>query len=204
MIATLDAPAAVPVTMPTGLTLEEFYPWSQSEEAHYELVEGEVISKPMSARAFYVASTLNEIFVEWVRRTRAGKWFPESDFRYLPRARRTVRKPDAAFISNARMADYDLEDAYINVSPDLAVEIISPSDKFYDVDRKLAEFFEAGVRRAWIINPDVPSVRVHRSFEDVTILRPGDELVDEEVLPGFRCPVDALFVRPGAAAQPPV
>ena len=71
MTATLDAPATVSV--PTGMTLEEFYPWSQRDDAHYELVEGEVITKPMSARAFYVASTLNEIFVEWVQRTRTGK-----------------------------------------------------------------------------------------------------------------------------------
>ena len=85
----------------------------------------------------------------------------------------------------------------------MAVEVISPSDIFYDVDRKLVEFFEAGVRRAWIINPDTVSVRVHRSFEDVTVLRPGDELVDEEVLPGFCCPVDALFVRPGPPPRPP-
>lgn len=195
MIATLDAPAEASVS--TGLTLEEFYPWSEREDARYELVEGQLVIKPVSFRTSLVAANLNVAFVLWAERTGAGMWFPESPFRSLPSSRRTVRKPDGAFLSNERLIGSDWEDAYINVAPDLTVEVISPNDKFYDVDRKLAEYFEAGVRRAWIINPDVPSVRVHRSFEDVTILRPGDELMDEEVLPGFRCPVAALFVRPG-------
>lgn len=203
MIATLDADAPATTAAKSLWTLEEYA--ARPEELFYhELVDGELVQRPMSALAHLVVNNLSEFMIPWAVHTRRGKFFTEADFRYLPRARRTVRRPDGAFITQARLEAYPWGNAFLELVPDLAVEVISPSDIFYDVDRKLAEFFEAGVRRAWIINPDVPSVRVHRSFEDVTILRPGDELVDEEVLPGFRCSVDALFVRPGQPQPPAV
>ncbi len=194
MIATLDSPTRV---LPDSeLTIEEFAALP-TWEAVYELVDGRLLEKPMSAFAGLVIFNLSEEFSAWRRRTDAGLFFVEQKFQYLPHHPRTVRVPDGAFISGTRLMGYRWEQSFLRVAPDLAVEVVSPSDIFYDVDRKLAEFFEAGVRRAWIINPDTASVRVHRSFADVTILRPGDELVDEEVLPGFRCPVAALFLRPG-------
>lgn len=196
MIATFDTDAPVAPAPKTSWTLEEYA--ARPEELFYhELVDGRLVEKPMSALAQLVLSNLGDHLIPWSARYQTGKFFTEAEFQYLPNRPRTVRIPDGAFISSLRMAGYRWEDSFIQLVPDLAVEIISPSDVFYDVDCKLAEFFEAGVRRAWIVNPDLPSVRVHRSFTDVTILRPGDELVDEEVLPGFRCPVAALFVRPG-------
>ena len=203
MIATFDTDVPAAPAPKTSWTLEEYA--ARPEELFYhELVDGQLVEKPMSDISLLVINNLSKVMIPWVLRTGAGEFFGETPSRYLPRRPRTVRIPDGAFISRARIDAYQWGNAFLELAPDLAVEIISPSDIFYDVDRKLAEFFEAGVRRAWVINPDVPSVRVHRSFEDVIILRPGDELVDEEVLPGFRCPVDALFVRPGTAARPPV
>lgn len=200
MIAPLDSP--IHLAVDAEFTLEEFAALPTGE-THYELVDGRLLEKPMSDLAALVITNLGDEIAAWRRRTGAGIFFIEQKFQYLPQHPRTVRVPDGAFISGTRLTGYRWGHSFLKVAPDLAVEVISPSDIFYDVDRKLAEFFEAGVRRAWIINPDIPSVRVHRSFEEVTILRPGDELVDEEVLPGFRCPVDALFVRPGQQSPPP-
>lgn len=201
MIVTLEAPSATHrPTVAGGMTPEEFALLPR-DDGYQELVDGIVIRKPMSKLAHLVASNLIRILVPWAERTGAGSYFPETEFRYLP-GRRTVRKPDGAFFRRDRFAGETWEGAFLTLAPDLTIEIISPSDVFYDVDRKLAEFFEAGVRRVWIINPDVPSVRVHRAFTDVTVLRPGDELVDEEILPGFRCPVAAVFARPGQDVAP--
>lgn len=200
MIATLDADAPVTTASKSLWTLEE-YAARPKELYYHELVEGELVQKPMGAFAHLVISNLGQYVVPWAVRTGAGQFFTEAEFQYLPNRPRTVRIPDGVFLTSSRMMAYSWEDSFVRLVPDLAVEVVSPSDIFYDVDRKLAEFFEAGIPRVWIVNPDVPSVRVHRSFEDVVILRPGDELTDEEVLPGFRCPVATLFVRPG---QPPV
>ena len=78
-------------------------------------------------------------------------------------------------------------------APDLAVEVVSPSDCLADVHGKIAEYFAAGVRLVWLVEPAARVVYVYRSPHDVQVIGEGGELTGGDVTPGFRCPVRRLF-----------
>jgi Uma2 family endonuclease len=86
-----------------------------------------------------------------------------------------------------------MESGFIKVPPDLAVEVLSPNDLAYEVDRKVAEYFSAGVRLIWIVNPETRSVTIYRPDGTASKLNDRDTLEGEDVLPGFRCPVRDFF-----------
>jgi Uma2 family endonuclease len=71
--------------------------------------------------------------------------------------------------------------------------VVSPHDLVWEIDEKVAQWLAAGVRLVWVVHPRVSAVHVYRAGGAVSWLRAEDELSGEEVLPGFRCRVDALF-----------
>jgi Uma2 family endonuclease len=72
---------------------------------------------------------------------------------------------------------------------------ISPGDTYSEVEEKVEDWLNAGVRTVWVVNPRRLSVTVYRSLTDVTRLSEGDELDGGEVVPGFRCKVSGIFVE---------
>jgi Uma2 family endonuclease len=80
------------------------------------------------------------------------------------------------------------------------VEVTSPTDEVYDLEEKIEEYLRAGVRLIWVIHPEVRAIPVIRADGSGLRLRPGGELSGEDVIPGFRCPVDALFPAAHPAA----
>jgi Uma2 family endonuclease len=85
---------------------------------------------------------------------------------------------------------------YDDIPPDLVVEVLSPRDIATELDQKVEEFLRAGVRLVWVVNPDTRTVRIHRLDGSISGLHETDELSGEDVLPGFACPVAALFEMP--------
>ncbi|HXO30187.1 MAG TPA: Uma2 family endonuclease [Thermoanaerobaculia bacterium] len=109
----------------------------------------------------------------------------------------TVRGPDVAFVSFERMAGQVAPDTFLQFAPDLAVEVISPSQRPKQIREKVQDWFAGGARRVWLFYPRTCNVYVLRSPTDVQILGPGDTLTGEDLLPGFSCPVAAFFEPPG-------
>src|SRR5205807_3794824 len=107
-----------------------------------------------------------------------------------------VRRPDVAFIAAQRLSNYQWGQGHFNIAPDLAVEVVSPNDEVYELDRKIRDYFRAGVRHVWVINPEQETVRIHRGPGDLVELVGDGELLDEVVLPGFRCRLPAVFAKP--------
>ena len=105
----------------------------------------------------------------------------------------TVRAPDVLFLSHERDALRTRRDGFLEVAPDLVVEILSPTDRPDAVRRKLDEYFAAGVRLAWVIDPATRTVRVHRPSGDVRSATAGEVIAGDDVLPGFVLPVDEVF-----------
>lgn len=101
----------------------------------------------------------------------------------------TVRAPDVLFLSHERDALRTRRDGFLEVAPDLVVEILSPTDRPEAVRRKLDEYFAAGVRMAWVIDPAPRAVRVHRPGGGVRSVAAGGVIAGEDVLPGFELPV---------------
>ena len=105
----------------------------------------------------------------------------------------TVRAPDVSFVSISRLALNDIPDGYIDLAPDLVVEVVSPNDRRRQVSEKVEEWLNAGVRLVWVLYPATRSAIVYRSLNDVTHLAAGDFLDGEEVVPGFTCRLAELF-----------
>jgi Uma2 family endonuclease len=105
----------------------------------------------------------------------------------------TVRGPDVSFVSAARLGPGQIPKAFFTGGPDLAVEILSPSDSPVEVQEKVADYLRAGARLVWIVNPDPGSITVHHPSRSPQVLSCPDLLDGEDVVPGFQCPVSELF-----------
>jgi Uma2 family endonuclease len=161
----------------------------------YEIVDGQKVEKPpMGQFQILIAGLLDQILGGFVRANRLGRVAPEFLFRIDSKGK-NKRSPDVAFISYARLPrdlKVDERDGF-DVAPELAIEVISPSNKASQVTRKIREYFEAGVLRVWVVYPADRLVYVYESPKKVTILGEGDELEGGDILPGFKLSLVELF-----------
>jgi len=104
----------------------------------------------------------------------------------------TVRVPDVSFVS-AQRAPSGKARGFYEGAPDLAVEIISPTDRPGEVKAKAQDWLEAGCRMVWVVDPDARTVAVYRGRAKAVILRESDTLSGGDVLPGFSLPVAEIF-----------
>ena len=107
---------------------------------------------------------------------------------------RLVRIPDVTFISWDQIPSGEFPTAPIpSLFPDLAVEVLSESNTTAEIDRKLSEYFAAGCRLAWIVDPKTNTADVYTSPADCQHLRANQSLDGSDVLPGFKLPLKELF-----------
>jgi Uma2 family endonuclease len=112
-----------------------------------------------------------------------------------------VRVPDVSFVSWDRFPNRELPAEPISdMPPDLAVEILSAGNTPGEMDRKLRDFFAAGVRLVWYVDPAPRAVRVYTSVTEVQVLGESDTLDGDVVLPGFQLSIREWFDR-GVAAK---
>lgn len=168
----------------------------------YELVDGELVERDMSGLSSEVARKLAGRAGMFADEQGLGHTFgPDCGYQCFPFDPGRVRGPDASFIRADRISAEELESGHISVAPDLAVEVISPNDQAFELNRKIEEYLRAGVRLVWVIDPLSRTVDVYRPQGSDNRLREHDELSGEDVLPGFRCPVRELFpIRPSQPA----
>lgn len=160
----------------------------------YELVDGELVEKePMGMEAAGCAAQLSGLLTVHCNARNAGWVFVEGPFTCYPDDPGKMRRPDVAFVRRGRFPGERPPKGCASVAPDLAVEVVSPNDLQSEVDRKVHEYLQAGVKRVWVVNPDVRTVRIHRPDGTILELREDGELTGEDVLPDFRCPVRSLF-----------
>lgn len=160
-----------------------------------ELVRGEVVRMPPPG-AFHgtFGSNLLEMLAPFVRSRRLGICNSEAGF-LLSRDPDTVRSPDAAFISRARVESIGgIPAGYWPWAPDLAVEILSPTDVISDAEAKAQEYLDAGSSLVWLVNPRRRQVKAFRPQQPSVILNENDELDGGEILPGFRRLVSEIFL----------
>ena len=106
-----------------------------------------------------------------------------------------VRMPDASFVRQERIDAMPDEPGYVQGPPDVAVEVISPSDRYADVEEKVADYLDAGTLAVVVVNPRNRTVRIHRSATDVVLLTESDTLAVDDIIPGWRMPVRDIFRR---------
>lgn len=105
----------------------------------------------------------------------------------------TVRAPDAAFIRKDRIPAGGIPKSFWEIAPDLVAEVVSPFDTAAEIQSKVREWLEAGVRLVWVVYPDSRTVNVIRSPTERVTLSVDDLLEAGDVVPGFSCRVAELF-----------
>lgn len=105
----------------------------------------------------------------------------------------TVRAPDVAFVTRERAETVGDSDEYWPGAPDLAVEVLSPDDRYHEVDEKVAEWLEAGCRMVIVVNPCRRAATIYRSPSDVQLLTADDSIDGGDVVPGWTLPLRHLF-----------
>jgi Uma2 family endonuclease len=105
----------------------------------------------------------------------------------------TVRAPDVAFVARERIPATGIPTTYWHGAPDLAVEVLSPTDVRSEIDEKIEEYLACGVRQVWFVEPLARRVTIHRPAAKPEVLNEGDTLDGAELLPGFRYPLPRLF-----------
>lgn len=105
----------------------------------------------------------------------------------------TVIAADVAFITHERLATVENPDKFAPFAPDLAVEVLSPSNTTREINEKIALYFAAGSRAVWVFNPKRRTAAVYSSPSDVHTLGEDDTLDGGDVLPGFELNLSKLF-----------
>lgn len=105
----------------------------------------------------------------------------------------TVRAPDVAFVSRARVEAIGEIEGFWPEAPDLAVEVISPGDAYADVEEKVFDWMDAGTKMVVVVNPRQRSVTVYKSPTDIFALTEADVLDGGDVVPGFKLAVREIF-----------
>jgi Uma2 family endonuclease len=167
------------------------------DDVRYEVVNGQRVElPPMSAFETVLATVLSYHLCNFAMPKALGRVATETLFR-LSALGDEERRPDVAFVSYdrwprnrrvPRLAAWD-------VVPNLAVEVVSPTNTGDQIVTKIREYFQAGVERVWVIYPAEEQVYVYSSPTQPRVLTRVDELDGETVLPGFRRPIAALFVE---------
>ena len=155
----------------------------------YELVNGRIQVVPTGGRHGWIGARLTH---------RIGNVAPESlaifdsstGFRM---ASGNIRSPDLSLMDVQRLPDGRPPTDFINGAPDLAIEIVSPSENLKDLVQKLFEYFESGSREVWLLFPERKQVYRYTAPLEVEVLRESDVLTGGEILPAFHVRVGELF-----------
>jgi Uma2 family endonuclease len=162
----------------------------------YELVRGELrVMSPSGNEHGAVVVRLTWRLAKHVEENRLGIVFAAETGFVISQNPDTVRAPDIAFVSQARLDVVGEVDGYWPGSPDLAVEVTSPSDSFSNVEEKALGWLAAGSKIVWVVDPKQKNVTVYRSKDDIRVLDWDSELDATELLPGWKTSVAELFLK---------
>ena len=159
----------------------------------YDLIDGELIRMAPAGRPHgRIAMTFGAHLWNFVHPRGLGEVYGAETGFILARNPDVVLGPDVAFLRADRVPPPD-EEGYLALAPDLAVEVISPSERAGQLARKVEKYMAAGVPLLLLVHPRRRTITVHRPGRAPIALREGDEFDGGDVLPGFRLPVAALF-----------
>ena len=177
------------------LSLEGYAALDEPEDEYVtELVRGMVVREPRpgsphARTQFRLAYHLTD----WVRAHGEGEIYGESGF-ILSEDPGTVRGPDVAVVLRSHSWEGE-PGQWIRGAPELAVEVLSPSDTSSGIQQKVLEYLEFGAQLVWIVDPAARTVTVYRPDGSAMLLREEQTLTGEDVLPGFSLELTDLFAR---------
>jgi Uma2 family endonuclease len=159
----------------------------------YELIGGELrMMSPAGGRHGRITLKLARRLGDYVEEHDLGETFAAETGFLLSEDPDTVRAPDVAFVSHARLKHRANDPGYLPLAPDLVAEVVSPGDRSSDVEEKALEWLAAGVLAVLVVDPQTRSIRHYQSVKEIQVHRDG--LVDlGHVIHGFQLDVAELF-----------
>lgn len=175
------------------LTLDQFERLPGEDAWRLELARGRLVREPRpGARHSRLVGRIYRALDAHVRTHALGEAFVEAGF-LLSVDPPTVRGPDVAFLSTDRIGGAEAPVGFWTMSPDLAVEVLSPSNSAIEIQEKVLDYLAAGTRRVWIVDPHNRTVVVHDAGHASRTLSSADDLPGGDVLPEFRIWLPDLF-----------
>lgn len=178
--------------MPGTATLSDLVDANTHHSPLCELVDGCLVEKTMGFPESVVAGTILFLLKTYTRETHSGiVSAPDGMFELFPNL---VSGPDVAYIARDRLPEGKVpREAYPHLAPNLAVEVLSPSNTKLEMARKRREYFHAGVQQVWLVDIRNRSVAVYTSSVEFQVLEEHETLTAESILPGLSIRVSELF-----------
>ena len=173
------------------VTADELYDMPD-DGFRYELVRGELIKMPPAGfKHGDIGSEINFHLRSHVRSMRLGRVvIPDTGFQL---AEDHVLAPDGAFVSESRIPASGSPEGFFPGAPDLAIEVISPSEREPHISQKVDDYLHYGCKMVILIRPRTRQIEVHKPNQDVQILEMGDVLDGGDAVPGWQLPIADIF-----------
>ena len=184
------------------VTAEEFAAFIERPENSgrwFELDEGEIIELPPPKPPHgFVSINIGAMLWNYCRQRGQGYVFSNDTGVLLERDPDTVRGPDVMLYDDGATADEIVAaESYLETPPILAIEILSPSNRYSQIVKKVNQYVTAGVRLVWVIDPPAHEATAYRGDAEPEFIAPDGELTGGDVLPGLTIKVAELFRLPG-------
>lgn len=187
--------ATLPNTAPEPeeklITADELF--AMADTSGFELIRGQLHSMPPTG--YEHGETESDIafcLKSFARQQNLGKVMTGEVGMYIRRAPDSVRAADVLFISHQRLQQVQSK-SYLDVAPELVVEVLSPRDSWVDMAEKLEDYFSIGVLQVWFANPRNKTLQVFTSVTDSVLLRGEDRVPTIPFLPGFTLKVSDIY-----------
>lgn len=177
----------------THMTIEEFAALPDDGMFH-ELDEGELVTMPPAGGEHgHVEMNVTVVLANFIRKRQLGRLYPSDTGFRLSVKPPLVLAPDLAFLRAERVAAEE-HSGFIPGAPDLAVEVMSPSDTARSMQRKVAQYFRHGTGCVWVVHPKQRQVHVYTAPDRVEILVGSQPVTAPGVLPGFAVAAQQFFL----------
>lgn len=188
-------------TAPTKLlTADEFYEWvirAENDEKLYELDEGRIVEVPQPGELHGIICFLIAHWLGLYIFQRGKGYLCTNDTGLVLKQKPgTVRGPDIMLFDETRTLA-KISRTFATRIPKLVVEVLSPSNRPSQMNRRVSQYLKRRVPLVWVVDPEDRKVTVYRPGKDLYVLEEADELTGEDVLPGLKLPVAKLFALPG-------
>ena len=165
-----------------------------TEPGRYDLIRGELIAMaPASEEHGSIATNIVGLLWPHVRGHSLGRVYTAETGFVLARDPDVVLVPDVAFVRADRLPPDEMRSKFYEGPPDVAIEVISPSERTTQTQQKVLEYLQAGTQLVWVVDPPRRTVTVYHPDHSARILRIDDELDGGDVLPGLRISVAEIF-----------
>jgi Uma2 family endonuclease len=176
------------------MTAQELYRLPGINAKHAELVRGVLrVGEPSGMASSASAARISAMLTLYTLQHDIGVVTGESAGYRLQRDPDTLRAPDVAFVRKERLPER-LPRTFVDVAPDLAVEVLPPSDSRRTTIEKIEEYLAAGTRLVWLVDLDRQTVTVYRPNQAPEVLDGAATLSGEDVLPGFQLAVASVLL----------